>query len=288
MQTIELNVCNMEIFGVNHEAFWMGELTDLLTNFPVFEYSHKQDFYSLLIIEEGDGKIVGENQKYRIEAGKVIVIPPRCISKIEINRNAKGKLICFSEDFFSLRYNDNVLNQFSILENNDIKFIRLSDDQISKWNFLLGLFYLEYSSTSEYSNKILRSYLNIILFEMNRIYEPFESFKSNNLKKEKINLFEKYVEQYFYSKKYPHEYANLLNVTPNYLNKLCKEETGKTSSELIRKRIIIEAKRMLSYTNNSISEIAEKIGFESTSYFISYFKKTTNFSPDQFRKNILI
>jgi AraC-like DNA-binding protein len=123
---------------------------------------------------------------------------------------------------------------------------------------------------------------------MNRIYEPFESFKSNNLKKEKINLFEKYVEQYFYSKKYPHEYANLLNVTPNYLNKLCKEETGKTSSELIRKRIIIEAKRMLSYTNNSISEIAEKIGFESTSYFISYFKKTTNFSPDQFRKNILI
>ena len=94
-------------------------------------------------------------------------------------------MICFSEDFFSLRYNDNVLNQFSILENNDIKFIRLSDDQISKWNFLLGLFYLEYSSTSEYSNKILRSYLNIILFEMNRIYEPFESFKSNNLKKKK-------------------------------------------------------------------------------------------------------
>jgi len=83
----------------------------------------------------------------------------------------------------------------------------------------------------------------------------------------------------------PSFYADKLNVTANYLNKICKREVGKTAGDMIRKRIIIEAQRYLHYTNLTINEIAFDLGFENASYFITFFKKQTYFTPEQFRKN---
>ena len=284
MQTIELNVCNMEIFGNHHENFWMGELTNLLERFPILEFPHKQNFYSILFFEEADGEIIIDNQKCRIDAGKVVIIHPRCISKIDINKNAKGNIICFREDFFSLRYNDNILSQFSFFKRESIGFIRISEHNFDKWNLILNLFYSEFVHMKDESKKILRSYLNIILFEIERLYTPLIYFKSKSIKKDKVTEFEKLIDIHFQTMKFPSDYARLLNVTSNYLNKLCKEETGETSGDLIRKRIMIEAKRLLIYSSNSINEIANELGFENSSYFITFFKKVTNFSPNQFRK----
>src|SRR5690554_7006598 len=83
----------------------------------------------------------------------------------------------------------------------------------------------------------------------------------------------------------PSAYADLLNISPNYLNKICKEETGRTAGDLIRKRITIEAQRLLHYTNYTVNEIADQLGFENSSYFVTFFKKHTRTTPDKFRKN---
>lgn len=100
MQTIENSVCNMEMFDGNSKHFWTSDLLGLLENFPQLELPHKSDFYTLLYIEEGEGMVLIDNHKIRIEESKVIIIPPRCINSIEINKSAKGKIICFNENFF--------------------------------------------------------------------------------------------------------------------------------------------------------------------------------------------
>ena len=126
--------------------------------------------------------------------------------------------------------------------------------------------------------------MNIFLFELERLYSPIGIVKNRNIKQDKIQLFEKLIEQHFVSKKLPSFYAAMLNVSPNYLNKLCKEETGQTAGDLIRKQITIEAQRFLHFTNYSINEIADKLGFENVSYFVTFFKKQTQKTPEQFRK----
>jgi AraC-like DNA-binding protein len=108
--------------------------------------------------------------------------------------------------------------------------------------------------------------------------------KNRNIKQDKIQLFEKLIEKHFVSKKLPSCYATMLNVSTNYLNKLCKEETGQTAGDLIRKQIIIEAQRLLHFTNYSINEIADKLGFENVSYFVTFFKKQIQKTPEQYRK----
>lgn len=274
----------MEVFGKDVRHFWMDSLSGLLEKYPNLEYPHKQDFYTILFIENGVGEVVIDEKKIRIDQSKIIFIKPRCMAGININRKAQGKIVCFTENFFSLRYNNNVLYQFSFLNRNAIPFVRINDEQSAQWNTILELISTEYFNQKRDQNKVLRSYTNILLFELDRLYNSNDSIQVRNIKHEKIQQFEQLINEHYVEEKLPSYYADLLHLTPNYLNKLCKEETGITAGELIRKRVIIEAQRMLYYTYDTVSEIAVKLGFETASYFVTFFKKNSGQTPDQFRK----
>jgi AraC-like DNA-binding protein len=71
----------------------------------------------------------------------------------------------------------------------------------------------------------------------------------------------------------------------NHLNRSLKEITGKTTSQLIRERVIREAKALLMHTDWNISEIAWCLGFEELPHFINYFKKDALLTPKAFRQN---
>jgi len=79
-------------------------------------------------------------------------------------------------------------------------------------------------------------------------------------------------------------YAELLNTTPQNLNHICRQSTGQSASEIIAEHIISEAKRLLFYTDNTVSEIALSLGFTDSSHFIKYFKRFTQETPQVFRK----
>ncbi|WP_099370094.1 AraC family transcriptional regulator [Sphingobacterium sp. 1.A.5] len=80
-------------------------------------------------------------------------------------------------------------------------------------------------------------------------------------------------------------YASLLNTSPQNLNASCKKNTNLTASEVLAGYIIKEAKRLLFYTSNSISEIAFQLGFSDKSNFSKYFKRYSGVTPSEFKKN---
>lgn len=274
----------MDIFGEGTRHFWLSDLDDLLERFPVLEFPHKQNFYTLLFIAHATGDLEIDHQTFKIDGSCSFNIKPRCISSIHLAQNARGKIICFTEEFFSLRYNNNILYQFSFLQLQALPFLSLNAQQVEKCMLLIGLLSEEYGLKKRETQKVLRSYLNILLYEFERMYNPNDVKCAKNVKQEKIREFELLIDRYFEKKKLPSDYAEIIHMSPNYLNKICKKETGQTAGEMIRKRIIIEAKRLLHYTNYSVNEIAEKLGFESVSYFVTFFKKTTRTTPDKFRK----
>ena len=79
----------------------------------------------------------------------------------------------------------------------------------------------------------------------------------------------------------------MLFITPNHLNALCKEHWGMQAGEVIRNRIILEAKRLLVNQQTSISEIAYTLNFKDNSYFSKFFKKSVGITPEEFRKRII-
>ena len=94
------------------------------------------------------------------------------------------------------------------------------------------------------------------------------------------------IETYYKEWKLPKLYAQLLNITPNYLNSICKEVYNQSANEFIKDRVILEAKRLLSHSDESVTQIAYELGYEDNSHFGKYFKSVVHVSPEKFRPKL--
>ncbi len=89
--------------------------------------------------------------------------------------------------------------------------------------------------------------------------------------------------QHIYQKQKVTDYAEMLSVTPNHLNKCVKSSTGKSAHDLLSEMLILEAKVLLKQTNMTISEVAYKIGRNEISDFARFFKAQTGMKSSEFR-----
>jgi AraC-like DNA-binding protein len=144
------------------------------------------------------------------------------------------------------------------------------------------------------ANNKLDSSLDMIRLQLLSLFILVERSCSSERKKKipqqkylLIRNFQLLIDQYYRTIKLPKEYADLLYITPNHLNALCQDLLGKTAGELIRNRILLEAKRLLTNADMSITEIAYDLNFQDNSYFNRFFKKYEGLTPDEFRKQLI-
>ena len=117
MQSSLISTCKLVDFDNCNSDIFYDSLYDFNSKYPFIEESHKQDFYSILLLNSCHGEIEIDNHKIYFNSPKVVIIKPNCIFKINLHPEASGKIISFTETFFSLRYNNNALNDFSFFEN---------------------------------------------------------------------------------------------------------------------------------------------------------------------------
>jgi AraC-like DNA-binding protein len=96
--------------------------------------------------------------------------------------------------------------------------------------------------------------------------------------------FENLIEQYFTTQKSISHYASLLGITPKHLNRIAQTVVQKTATDVITERVVLEAKRMLMYLDESLVEIAFRLGYEEYSYFVRVFRKSSGMTPTQFMR----
>ncbi len=102
-----------------------------------------------------------------------------------------------------------------------------------------------------------------------------------------VREFHYLVEQYFKTKHSVQEYADLLNRSVKTLANIFSKVSDKSPLQIIHERKVLEAKRMLRYTDKPIKEIAYKLGYEDIQTFSRFFKKMENTSPSDFKKLLL-
>lgn len=99
--------------------------------------------------------------------------------------------------------------------------------------------------------------------------------------------FRRLLTRHLSQKRSPSDYASQLNISPVYLNEVVKEVTGISTKAYIKNSIILEAKRLLVYTNLTIKEISSSLGIDDHAYFSRIFTQATGISPSTFRKRNL-
>lgn len=265
--------------------FTVRKLAGLLSDHPGFTHPHKRDFYLLLFVINAEGLLIVDHAEIRAGQPWLIVMKPSAVLSIQLDDPAEGYLICFREEVFSLRYHDNVFRQFRFLGQHAYACLQMDETATERWTQICEWAMDEYRLQPPGNEKVFRSYLNILLSDVERMAPLSEMTERKETGRTRIVAFEELIERHFAQLKKPAEYADLLAITPNYLNKICREALGQTAGSVIRQRIVIEAKRLLLYTPDTVSQIADRLGFDSTSYFVALFRKQSGMTPEQFRRS---
>lgn len=253
-----------------------------------FHAPHRHNYYMLLLATSGEGSQLIDFKSYRINPGMVFLMHPGMIHAWEWDKDLKGILVFFTADFFTQRYNDHNLLEFSFF-NNHVKepFVQFDDTQASAMQWLFEQMLEEYQRNGKKMVSALRSLLNIILIRCERLSQKDAATDGKDLQAKLLTkTFQQKVDQHFKERKLVRDYSELLHISPNYLNMVVKEVTGKPAGVFIRERIMLEAKRMLSHEERTVAEIAFDLNFKDSAYFCRFFKKYEGISPNKFKKQI--
>lgn len=192
----------------------------------------------------------------------------------------------FNEQFIEgLLPLNSIQKQFPFLDYAGIPFFQLTETQANEIEDLFFKIDAEIKQRKTALKQSIQLYINLILIAANRSYIEQGLSKKLDISKDNTLLtrFKKLVSQFFITKRQVAEYAHLLTVTPNHLNKIIKEQTGKTASDFINAMLLMEAKALLKHTELSISEIAYQLDFTDPSHFNKFFKKGTEHTPLNYR-----
>lgn len=231
-----------------------------------------QNYFEIIFLFKGNGIHFIDNKGIAIESPIVFFVRKEQIHHWNITSFPKGFVIILKKEFV-----DNSL-----------------DNELKK--LIADLSAYSYLHLTDF--KSIEKYLTLMFFEKNPIVIEglFKSLlaklfdckiEDDTHKNNKNNLYQTFIALLMNNKDLKNSvlyYANTLNTTPQNLNAVCRKSVNQSASQLLSDYIIAEAKRLLIYTDKTVSEIAFTLGFNDVSHFVKYFKRFVNKTPVVFRK----
>jgi len=253
--------------------------------------THRAGFYHIIWFQQGSPTHWVDFKPKKIKPNTLLFLNKDVVQRFDNKVKYEGKAILFTDGFFCKSETDTKFLRNSILFND---LFTVSEIQVQKQSKIFEE--LLQQMTEELQNikdnlqaDILQNLLHNFLLQAER-----EKRKQNftEIKKgadlDYVILFKDLLEINYKSKKQVSFYTKEILITEKRLNKATTKVLGKTPKELIDDRIMLEAKRILAHTSESVKEIGYDLGFVEPTNFIKYFKKHSKLTPTEFReKNLL-
>lgn len=285
---IEYSIENLKASGSNNKNFDFFEFEYFAKDIEHLKKSHRHEFYSIIITISGGGGHIIDFQEYEILPNRIFLINYGQVHAWTALENVKGFVVLFTKEFYNLIFTGNDKIKSDVILQNFKPYIDVSKEVMAEWLTILKNIEVEYKKGRTDHKEIICLLLKVLMLKYLREENSYSI--SNNKANHKHDLIYRYkqlINQHFSDWKLPKMYAPLLNITPNYLNGLCNEIEGATATELIKKRVILEAKRLLTHTDMNVSQIAYTLGFDDKSHFGKYFKKSEKIPPDAYRQRVM-
>ncbi len=249
---------------------------------------HRAEFYQILWFQKG-------NPTHKVDFVGIDVVPN---SVVFVNKNSvqqfddkipfDGKVLLFTANFFCKEESDIAFLKSSILFNDLFSIPKVDIPLIT--NLFEGLFNaIQHESSrpkDDYQADVLRNYLrNILLIsERERRTQDFTEVKKG-ADLDLVMQFKELLENQFNHEKSVVSYANQMHITKKRLNAATSKILGLTPKKIIDDRIMLEAKRLLAHTRESVKEISFSLGFDEPTNFVKYFRKHHLSTPLEFRES---
>ncbi len=284
-----ISVLHIDLFqqGKNTPDFYFNTLQDhLVTSHRHIEKAHRHDFYATILFTRGNGIHEIDFQKYEVSAGSLFFMSPGQVHSWELSDDIEGYIFFCLQDFYEMHYVNQKLRNFPFF--GSVSFprkLQLEQDELNQTTNLMIALQEEYHSQNIIKNGLMLSLMSQIFINSARQFSrdfdhPALSASLSYFRH--YQEFERLLEEHFTKEKSISFYAALLNITPKHLNRITQTIVRKTATDVIVERVILEARRMLMYLEESLGEIAFRLGYEEYSYFVRVFRKTSGMTPTQF------
>jgi AraC family transcriptional activator of pobA len=273
-------------------VFKRGEFCKPSTQFHRTQI-HRSDFYKISLII-GSGILHLEGRSMEVSGHSLIFYNPAVPHLWEsVSAKQEGYFCLFNAEFVKGIIRDNYVRNSALFNSRLHPVHPLSEDQSADIVFIFKKMMKEMESDYIHKYDLIHSYIQLILHEANKGQQMYlSSEKYSNAASRITSLFIEMLERQFpvdssersLKRKTPHDFATLLSVHVNHLNRAVKEITGSSTSEIIAARIAAESQSLLLHTDYTIAEIAYSLGFEHPSNFNIFFRKQTGKTPKSVRE----
>lgn len=281
---------------------WMPEnLKDEIGHFNVFRLEpyigekaqpvpyKRRDFYKIMLVK-GNSPVHYADRVIEVKKQALSFSNPLIPYKWEHIENINCGYFCiFNQHFF---HQHGSLNNYPVFQPDGEHIFELSDEQADKVSAIYERMFEEISSDYIYKYDVLRNLVfELLHFAMKINPAAGADRKRTNASRRISSLFLELLERQFpvdenhprINLRSPSDFAALLNIHVNHLNRAVKATTQKTTSQIIAERILQESKILLKHSSWSVSEIAYALGFSEATHFNNFFKKHLKTSPLKFR-----
>lgn len=249
---------------------------------------HRHSFYHMVLFTAGKGTYTIDFNRFSVKPFQVYSMIPGQVHSWHFEGGVTGFVFNFSDTFFkNFLFNQFYLDLFSffsgLVEDSVFQLPAAIHKKVAEvfeemaQKALAGI-------TQEDMVRVLALQLFLL---MNGSLVKKESGAIPEQKKLLLQNLRGLIDAHYKTIRLPKEYADLLYITPNHLNALCQDLLGMTAGELIRNRVLLEAKRLLTNVKMTVAEVAYELNFQDNSYFSRFFKKYEGVTPDEFRKQFL-
>lgn len=274
----------MEFKGNTHEYLRLEEITP---NNCFIANEIIESGLTLLWTTAAGNRIKIDGKDYVFENNEII-----CLTEFhhtEVKQVTSMRMVRFNRSFFCIIDHDSEVGCRGILffGASQLPVFSIPAVEVEKFDILWRMFLVEMQSRDDLQIEMLQMLLKRLLILCTRLYK--EQRKLAPLAKSNLELVREFnflVESHFKTKHTVADYAKLLHRSPKTLSNLFAQVSPKTPLQIINERKMLEARRLLRYTDQPVTEIAYAIGYEDAQTFSRFFKTQEGISPSAFREQI--
>jgi len=262
-------------------------LEESLAHDPHRLQPHYHDFFQVVLLE-GQGTMMHDFRDFSVRKPTLVFLSPGQVHTIRPKPGLQATLLSFTQNFF-----DNAAPPPSMLYEMPFFFpeetrpwLAIPPEELAGVRRTFVELQREFDAAESGAEEILRATLRILFVRLSRLYRRIHPPQEPSRAARLVRQFHVAVETRVTQGRSLNEYAKALGVTANHLSDVIKEQTGHSPGAVIRRRKLLEAKRLLSHSDMSISEIGYALAFEDPSYFGRFFRRQEGQTPAQFREKI--
>lgn len=223
--------------------------------------------------------------------GLLFATPKIPYNYVPYDGNQKGFFCIFTAEFLSKNHSGIAIDELPLFRPGELPIFQLSPAEVDELDYIYRKMLRELDNDYKYKYDLLRN-LVMELIHYGQKLQPMSAVSSAQNASERISsLFIELLERQFpleppqqrLTLRSAKDYADRLAVHVNHLNKVLKESTGSTTTDIISGRIVQEAKILLKQTDWNVSEISYTLGFDELAHFSHFFKKKTAVTPLEYR-----